>query len=253
MNIITSKSIRKKIVAITGQDSSSFVTNYYRSPLPEELLYCENDKAVIFLCPEFNHYKLYFASISQDALEELFATIKIPEIYMEIISQKGLTGEEICFYLKYFEFKNLYLKMGKKLETNECNHQPQYSNPIPDIFNSLNLTFDKVYDHLPAMKELERLNEKGYIVSINEDIELKGFAVFNITGSGLATLNFIANYGTKQHLIELWRKFYGILNYFNISHLSLWCNAGNRKALNMYKIENFLQNGGYNYFFKLNN
>ncbi len=79
--------------------------------------------------------------------------------------------------------------------------------------------------------------------------ELKSFLIYKVKGQS-AYLNHIANYGSKQNLINLWKKFYTLLNNQKINHLDLWCDTLNLKALNMYNIESFKNFPLKNYIYK---
>ena len=79
--------------------------------------------------------------------------------------------------------------------------------------------------------------------------ELKSFLIYKIQGSK-AYLNHIANYGSKENLINLWKLFYQELNNQRIIYLDLWYNKQNKKAENMYNIEQFQPLNMYNFCYE---
>ena len=97
--------------------------------------------------------------------------------------------------------------------------------------------------------ELIQLSNENKVITIYENDELKSFLIYKTQGTK-AYLNQIANYGNKENLIELWKKFYLALNYENIKYLDLWYDINNKKAENMYKIENFQPLKQFNYCYK---
>ena len=97
--------------------------------------------------------------------------------------------------------------------------------------------------------EIQELIDKNQIITIYENNELKSFIIYKIQGNK-AYLNQIANYGNKDNLINLWKLFYQELNNKGITYVDLWYNKLNKKAENMYKIEQFQPLNMFNFCYK---
>ena len=97
--------------------------------------------------------------------------------------------------------------------------------------------------------ELKFLAKNNNIVTIYDKNILTSFIVFKIQGKKVY-LNHIANYGSKQNLLDLWNKFYLMLNNLEISYIDLWYNTQYDKAVNMYNMEGFNSLPLKNYIYK---
>ena len=84
------------------------------------------------------------------------------------------------------------------------------------------------------------------VLTVYENDEMKSFLIYKTQGTK-AYLNHIANYGSKENLINLWKIFYQALNCDGVKYLDLWYNKQNKKAENMYNIEQFQPLNMYNF------
>lgn len=251
MRKIKSSIIFDKINTIKKSNPSEFKTNYFFNQLDEEILCLDNDNAIIFLQPEYDFFRLYFAYVDTESLDCLFDCLKNNDIYLEIITKTKPNEELNKIILKHFSFETLYQKMFKKLKITEEKTSINDLINVDEIYEKIFSTFNIHYDHFMSKEELKELADSKQILTIYENNELKSFLIFKTKGSS-AYLNHIANYGSKQNLIALWEKFYQVLNNNRINYLDLWYDTANKKAFNMYNIENFKNFPLKNYIYKLN-
>lgn len=102
---------------------------------------------------------------------------------------------------------------------------------------------------LMGKDELTNLAKDNKVITIYEKDEMKSFLIYKVQGTK-AYLNQIANYGNKENLIKLWKTFYQALNNEGIKYLDLWYDTQNKKAENMYNIEQFQPLNQFNFCYK---
>lgn len=246
---INSAEIMTQITKIK-KSGDEFYINYFLTTLNEELLYFENDGAIVFLQPEHDFYRLYFACSDLEKLDDLLVQLPKDEIYLEYVCKNDIDEKLAEILLRYFTFDALYQKMFKKLNVVDEKYLPVNVIDAKVIYKKVYETFNIYYDHLASEEEIIEMCENRNVITIYEGGQLRAFLIYKIKGKS-AYLNHIANYGSKDNLIELWNKFYQTLNAKEINYLDLWYDKANAKALNMYRIEQFSDFNLYNYIYKL--
>ncbi len=226
----------------------SFQTNYFNIPIDSDCICFSNKNAILFLNQEKDFYKLYYAYINSADFELLLEQLPSLNIYLEIISKNELPKEQKAVINKYFNYYTTYQKLYKKLSVNNAEILPKCRIDIDLIYQKIYSTFNVYFEHLMDKDELIRLARDKKVLTIYENNELKSFLIYKITGKK-AYLNHIANFGSKENLINLWKLFYQVLNSEEIEYLDLWYDINNKKAENMYKIENFQPLNMFNYTF----
>lgn len=240
-----------KINYLRKTDISNFKTNYFTPELNNPELIFETANAIIFLIKEKTFYKLFFAYNNIKDFQELLNKLPKFEIYLEIVSKTKLDTELKSALEEYFEYKTTYQKLYKKLNTSEDRTFPACKVNTNLIYEKIYSTFDIYFEHLMSKDELEKFKCENKILTVYENNEMKSFLIYKTQGSK-AYLNHIANYGTKNNLIELWQIFYEALNYNGIKYVDLWYNMQNKKAENMYRIEQFQPLNIFNFCYKKN-
>lgn len=241
--------ISAKYNSLRKTNANNFQTNYFLSPIEDECFTLENKNAFIFLSKEKDFYKLFYAFTCLDDFESLLSKLPSKNIYLEIIAKKTLPTDFQSVLDKYFEYKTTYQKLYKKLENSEVRSDILCQVDVNLVFDKIYSTFDVYFEHLMSKQELQKLADENKILTIYENEEMKSFLIYKTQGSK-AYLNHIANYGSKENLISLWKIFYKALNYHNINYLDLWYNMQNKKAENMYHKENFQPLELYNFCYK---
>lgn len=241
--------IVEKINNLRKSSVSNFQTNYFMTPIEEDCIAFENNEAIVFLSKEKHFYKLFYAFISLNSFEKLLKELPNKEIYLEIISKTPPTYELKNILEKYFEYKTTYQKLYKKLEVTEPQTAVQSKVNIDLIFEKLYSTFNIYFEHLMGKDELTNLAKDNKVITIYEKDEMKSFLIYKVQGTK-AYLNQIANYGSKENLIKLWKLFYQALNNEGIKYLDLWYDTQNKKAENMYNIEQFQPLNQFNFCYK---
>ena len=225
-----------------------FQSNYFMTDLDIDF-FIKNDDAVIVLSKEKTFYKLFYAFINIESFKQLLKQLPNKEIYLEIISKQPPLKELETALEQFFEYKTTYQKLYKKLQVIEPQIPVESKIDIDLLFDKLYSTFDIYFEHLMTKEELIELASDNKIVTVYENDELKSFVLYKTQGTK-AYLNQIANYGTKENLIELWKLFYQALNNHGIKYLDLWYDKQNKKAENMYNIEQFQPLNQFNYCYK---
>lgn len=228
----------------------SFQTNYFNITIDSDCICYSNENAIIFLNQEKDFYKLYYAYIDSVDFEQLLKQLPSLNIYLEIISKNELPKEQKVIIKKYFNYCTTYQKLYKKLVVNNAKILPKCRIDIDLIYQKIYSTFNIYFEHLLDKDELKQMAGTGKILTIYENNELKSFLIYKITGKK-AYLNHIANYASKENLINLWKIFYQVLNCKKIEYLDLWYDINNKKAENMYKIEKFQPLKMYNFVYKM--
>lgn len=242
-------SINEKINTLRKLSIGKFQTNYFLTPIDDDCIAFENNEAIIFLSEEKHFYKLFYAFIDLNSFENLLKELPNKEIYLEIVSKTPPTDSLKKVLEKHFEYKTTYSKLYKKLEIIKPQTPVQTKIDIDLIFEKLYSTFNIYFEHLMNKDELTNLANDNKVITIYEKDEMKSFLIYKTQGTK-AYLNQIANYGNKENLIELWKLFYQALNNDNIKYLDLWYDMHNKKAENMYKIEQFQPLNMFNYCYK---
>ena len=238
-----------KINELRKKGIQNFQTNYFMNEIDEKSICFENDNAIIVLQQEKIFHKLYYAFCDLSAFEELLPKLPNKEIYLEIISRKEIDVQVKNVIEKFFECKTIYQKLYKKLTLSDIKVSQKYHADKDLIYQKLYSTFDIRFEHLMGKDEIQELINKNQIITIYEDNKLKSFIIYKIQGNK-AYLNQIANYGSKENLINLWKLFYQELNNKGITYLDLWYNKLNKKAENMYNIEQFQPLNMFNFCYK---
>lgn len=244
-----SDKINNKINTLRKTSITNFQTNYFLTPIDNNCIIFENHEAIVFLSKEKNFFKLFYAFVDLNSFEALLNQLPQKEIYLEIVSKVPPQNEFKEILNKYFEYKTTYSKLYKKLEVIETKVAEKSKIDIDLLFEKLYSTFNIYFEHLMSKNDLIELARQNKIITIYEKYELKSFLIYKVQGTK-AYLNQIANYGSKGNLIELWGKFYHALNYDGIKYLDLWYDTQNKKAENMYNIEQFQPLNIFNYCYK---
>ncbi|PAF45173.1 hypothetical protein [Helicobacter sp. 11S02596-1] len=209
--------------------------------------------STLLLLKEEKHcVRAYFFSNDLAELESLITALEHDKNLCIEILQKQPESPKISF--ETLQPQALYTHLRKTLPL----PTPKPSNPMrPCRFPTIHpKTLQKIlfhdfkpdFDHLPSLKTLQHHHKNGHILSIREQNIIHSYVVFRPAGKS-AYLNFIANHGDKQSLLEIWRLFYQKLNALEVRFLHLWCDTLNQKALNMYQKENFSPDGLKNYIY----
>lgn len=240
--------IKQYIEQLRKEHPNTFSTNFFSLGPIENCDFLSNENAILFWKKEYDFYKLYYAFSNLIAFNILLNNLPPLNIFLEIVSNYPVSSELTACLANYFSYETTYQKLYKKLQPQS---QAQFPASIIDtelLYKKLYTTFNIYFDHLMSKEELISLAKEKTIITIYENNELQSFIMYKKTGKK-AYLNHIANYGSKQNLIDLWQKFYQALNYDKITYLDLWYDTQNKKAENMYTIEQFQPLFLYNYCF----
>lgn len=249
MHKTTSQELSAKINLLRQNNAKAFQTNYFTFVDDIDIWLAENDNALAFLIKEKDFYKLFYAFVSIDDFEKLLNALPDFEIYLEIVSRQNPETELERVLKKFFEYKTTYQKLYKKLEPAEPLVNTACLCDLGLIFDKLYTTFNVYFEHLMSKDDLQKLIDDNKVITIYEGSELKSFLIYKTQGTK-AYLNHIANYGSKENLIDLWKQFYRHLNNDGIKYLDLWYDMQNKKAENMYGIEKFRPVGMFNFCYK---
>ena len=241
--------ILAKFDSLRRTDIKNFQTNYFLTPVDQECFALENEQAAIFLSKEKNFYKLFYAFTSLHNFEMLLSQIFYEDVYLEIIAKRPPFSDFQKLLNKFFEYKTTYQKLYKKLEISNRTFDVSCKIDEKLIFDKLYSTFNIYFEHLMNADELKKLANENKVLTIYENGDMKSFLIYKTQGSK-AYLNHIANYGSKENLIALWKMFYQDLNNHKVKYLDLWYDVQNKKAENMYHIEKFRPLGLYNFCYK---
>lgn len=241
--------IFNKINNLRKTSIASFQTNYFMTPIEDDCATFKNNEAIVFLSKEKHFYKLFYAFINPNSFEQLLKELPNKEIYLEIISKTPLSNELKFVLEKYFKYKTTYSKLYKKLEVDGIKAPLKSKIDTDLIFEKLYSTFNVYFEHLMDKNELINLAKNNRVITVYEKDEMKSFLIYKTQGRK-AYLNQIANYGSKENLIELWTLFYQALNNNSIKYLDLWYDTQNKKAENMYKIEQFQPLNQFNFCYE---
>lgn len=242
------ETIKQYIEQLRKDNKENFTTNFFSLEAIDICGYRANENALVFWKQEHDFYKLYYAFSSITAFNALLKELPPLNIYLEIVSKTPLSAELTACFSKYFTYSTTYQKLYKKITPQKETEFPHSIIDTTLLFEKIYSTFNIYFEHLMNKDELLALAKEKTILTIYENNELKSFIIYKKTGKK-AYLNHIANYGTKQNLIDLWQKFYQALNYDQITYLDLWYDTQNKKAENMYKIEQFQPLSLYNFCF----
>lgn len=249
MHTVNSQYFTEKINNLRKSDIQNFQTNYFLNKLDDEIECFENENAIIILQPEKNFFKIFFAFCDINSFDKILSQLPQKEIYLEIISKIEIENNLKEIINKYFAYQTTYQKLYKKLKINNKLKTQKFIVDSSEIYNKIYTTFDVRFEHLMNKKSLINLINKNQVITVYKDNELKAFLIYKVQGSK-AYLNHIVNYGDKENLIELWKLFYQELNNRQITYLDLWYNKQNKKAENMYNIEQFHPLNMYNFCYK---
>lgn len=211
--------------------------SYWVKSTPSTLLLLKEEKQLI---------RVYFFTNDFVELEELITDLTHDKnLCIEILQKQP----EI--YFKTLKPQALYLRLRKTLTplSPSSESHTNFDNINPKTLHKLLFKdFNPNFDHLPNLKMLQNRFKNRHILSVRTQNIIYSYLIFTHTGKS-AYLNFIANYGDKQSLLEIWKVFYQKLNTLEVKFLHLWCDTLNLKALNMYQKENFSIDGLKNYIY----
>lgn len=249
---LSDSSVVMPYISELKKTQGDYFSNYFLTPLEAQIPLLHSEKSLIFLQPEYDFYRLYFATIDINDFKNLLK--QVPEnldVCIEVVTNSNIPEQLLKTLCEKFKLTETYQKLYKKLDivanTEYC---PDMGAFTPEcIFEHVWQDFNKYYDHLPSLEKIETFLNNGKLISIeNEQGDLCGYILFEIKGKQ-AYLNYIANYGGKKTLLLLWERFYNVLSHYNVKSIYLWYNINNKKASRMYQIENFEDAHLKNYIF----
>ena len=127
--------IQNKINSLRNDNIQNFYTNYFMNDIEKDVEIFENNDAILFINPEKDFYKLFFAYSDINSFMELLHKLPNKKIYLEIISKTEPQDDFINAIKPYFEYKTTYQKLYKKLEVSENKVFPKCKTDIDLIFD----------------------------------------------------------------------------------------------------------------------
>lgn len=221
-------------INIIKSPQKPLITNFYFNKTNKLYKIKSTNNSLIFIYKDFGFYRIYFLGNDLFELEYLLNDLELDlDSYIEIIAKEAYLN------LPNYKKEATYLKFYKKIDKNpNYIYKNDFILDYDMLYKNINKDFNKYYDHLPNKNTIKQYIKNNQVLYISKDDVLLSYLVFKQMGKS-AYLNFIANYAGKDSIIKLWNSFYTTLNKINIQSINLWCNSSNKKAMNMYKIENF--------------
>lgn len=252
MRKIKSSIILDKINSIKKSNPSEFKTNYFFNQLDEEVLYLENDCALVFLQPETDFYRLYFATSDLNKLDVIFKALPAKtDICLNYICKKKIDDDLAQIILNYFY---LFVK-HERLRTNKIRNKGVVVkhaeiNDLDSIYSSLNTNFNKYSDFLPTKEKLKCSIENKTVVVNKQDNKVLGYIIYNVSGV-TADFNYLYNNSSNiLDAINLTNSFYTDIFNRGIKNVFLWVDEKNVKVKKAHLKSGYLGDNTFNYIFR---
>ncbi len=184
--------VKDKFSEIRKKDVVNFNTNYFLTPLDNEVMCLYNENAIVFLQPEYDFYRLYYVTLSFEALDVLFQ--KLPsdiKICVEIIKKGPLSDAEKQIFNQHFcfdtTFTRLRLNMKNIKRVKFCNSSDvEYAkeNEVDFIYKNLHETFYQYSSHLPSYSQIkDHVKNNNVVVTRSTTGDISYFSLFIINES----------------------------------------------------------------------
>jgi GNAT superfamily N-acetyltransferase len=240
------------------------VTNFYSSSEKVEIWISKGQfytieirEVVYFLKKNSDFYTLFFIASSNDALDislaELLLDLAGEVLILDIVQRDE--GSEVLniFYSKSF---NIYTSL---VRMNRFNHKLDLKSISSDgikeasiqhllfLYNMFYSFFDKRAEQLPDEKELVNWIENKNVLIYEEDNQIGGFLIYEITGNTLYLRYWFVNPHFREKKIgsKLFKEF-EIKGKDTNRHL-FWVIRSNENAIKRYKHYGFVEEKMYNF------
>lgn len=255
----TSLFIKNKINELRKKDSINFFTNYFLTPLDDEIFCVHNENAIVFLQIDRENFRLFFAYINEKSLNELLKFLpKNKEVSLEIISKKDIPGSLNNIVTKYLEYETTFERMkclvGNIKKTKlylEDEIEFAKNNEIDIIYDKLYKIFNNHTSHLPDKEELQALVlNKQILVVRNTDSSLSAIVIYKKEGKQARFDQFLSFDNNMANTLKLWDYFASELIRLNFISCYLWVDIiYNKSAYIFYKYFGYVSDGLKNYVF----
>jgi GNAT superfamily N-acetyltransferase len=240
------------------------VTNFYSSSEKVEIWISKGQfytieirEVVYFLKKDSDFYTLFFIASSNDELDISLAELLVDfagEVLILDIVQRDESSEVLnIFYSKSF---NIYTSL---VRMNRLNHKLDLQSissdgikeasiqHLPSLNNMFYSFFDKKVEQLPDEKELVNWIENKNVLIYEEDNQIGGFLIYEITGNTLYLRYWFVNPHFREKKIgsKLFKEF-EIKGKDTNRHL-FWVIRSNENAIKRYKHYGFVEEKMYNF------
>lgn len=256
----TSLFIKNKINELRKKDSINFFTNYFLTPLDDEIFCVHNENAIVFLQPEYDFYRMYYTYTNLEFFGVLLKEIE-PDmaISLEIIQKNELDKNLKNILLNRFVFDTSFIKMQllKFKETEKytaiTNKNIQYAekSDAEIIYKELHKAFYQYSSHLPDLnKIMNYIYEKQIVVKRDANNKIDAFIIYIISGKQ-CNLDQIINISKRKNIVSnLINDFYVDIANKNIINIYLWVDSiNNTHAKSVYEHYGYKPTELYNHIF----
>lgn len=240
------------------------VTNFYSSSEKVEIWISKGQfytieirEVVYFLKKDSDFYTLFFIASSNDELDISLAELLVDfagEVLILDIVQRDESSEVLnIFYSKSFNIYTSLVRMNRlnhKLDLQSISSDGIKEASIQHLLSLNNMFysfFDKKVEQLPDEKKLVNWIENKNVLIYEEDNQIGGFLIYEITGNTLYLRYWFVNPHFREKKIgsKLFKEF-EIKGKDTNRHL-FWVIRSNENAIKRYKHYGFVEEKMYNF------
>lgn len=259
MNTIAAEQIKTYISELRKQDIKNFNTNYFLNDLNEQIQYLKNDTSVLFLQPDRDIFRLYFAYTNINDFEKLLGLLPNNiKISLEILTKKEIDKNLYECINKYLQFDTVFeryrckckdLKIFQKIEKNKITYAK--IKDIKEIGHLLNSTFNYYSSHLPSTEELEYLiNNKTVIIEKNNNDKINTVIIFKKKGKNINFDQLINTDNQPLKMMHALDSLYSIIKEDEYNEIFLWVDTiYNKDVIKLHKLYKYKSDLLKDYYF----
>ena len=230
------------------EDIKHFQTNYFLTPIAEGTDCYYNEKAIIFLQPDRDIFRLYYAFLELEYFEKLMQQLPLDKkISLEIITKGELDVALYDCVNKYIPYETTFERMRAKCDdilTSKIydHNEIQFATKedVDVVYDALYSVFFYHTSHLPNKKDLLDLINNQQVLCVKDDNKLASFIVYKPEGMQARFDQFLSIDKNIKNTMKLMDYFVSELKYKNFKTCYLWVDiVKNKPAQLMYKYYKF--------------
>ena len=258
MQYLKKEDVIDKINTLRKKDIKNFQTNYFINELDEEIQCFKNNNAIIFLQPDRDIYRLYFAFIEMSDFEELLKKLPLDiKISLEILTKKEIDNYLSECIKKYLHFDTMFeryrckcekLRIFQKIEVNQILYAEKKD--LAEVNKLLEETFNYYSSHLPSLKELKKLIDNKMVIIEKDKNKISSVVVYKTVGENINFDQLVNLNNEPLKMMHVLDSFYSKIKFKEYNEVFLWIDTiYNKNVIKLHKLYGYKSDLLKDYYF----